>query len=62
MPDENLEATYHFALSTMADMVDLFGYSVVLNDLDAMIADKLDSKVEALLNTDGVPVAYEEQN
>lgn len=62
MPDENLEATYHFTLSAMVDLIDLYGYSVVLNDLDTMIADKLDAKVNALLNTDGVPVMFEERN
>ena len=41
MPDENLEATYHFTLSAMVDMIDLYGYCNVLNDLDAMIEDKI---------------------
>ena len=41
MPDENLEANYHFTLSAMMDLIDQYGYSNVLNDLDAMIEDKI---------------------
>jgi hypothetical protein len=42
MPDENLEATYHFTLSAMMDLIDQYGYCNVMNDLDDMIADKLE--------------------
>lgn len=41
MPDENLEATYHFTLSAMLDLIDQYGYCNVLNDLDAMIEEKI---------------------
>ena len=41
MPDEYLEANYHFTLSAMADLIDEYGYSNVINDLDAMIADRV---------------------
>lgn len=41
MPDERLEAHYHFTLSAMVDLIDEYGYSNVMNDLDAMIADKV---------------------
>lgn len=41
MPDENLEANYHFTLSAMVDLIDQHGYCNVMNDLDAMIADKI---------------------
>lgn len=45
MPDENLEATYHFTLSAMVDLIDEYGYCNVMNDLDAMIADKVSLKL-----------------
>lgn len=45
MPDEQLEATYHFTLSAMVDLIDEYGYSNVMNDLDAMIADKVSLKL-----------------
>ena len=45
MPDENLEATDHFTLSAMVDLIDEYGYCNVMNDLDAMIADKVSLKL-----------------
>lgn len=45
MPDENLEAHYHFTLSAMIDLIDQYGYCNVINDLDAMIADKISLKL-----------------
>lgn len=45
MPDEQLESTYHFTLSAMVDLIDEYGYSNVMNDLDAMIADKVSLKL-----------------
>lgn len=62
MPDANLEANYHFTLSAMMDLIETYGYCNVLNDLDAMIEDKLNTKVNLSLNTDGVPVLFEERN
>lgn len=41
MPDENLEAHYHFTLADMMDLIEKYGYCNVLNDLDAMIEDKI---------------------
>ena len=49
MPDEHLEAHYHFTLSAMIDLIDEYGYSNVINDLDSMIADRLEDKVSKLL-------------
>jgi hypothetical protein len=45
MPDENLEAHYHFTLSAMIDLIDTYGYANVINDLDAMIADMVSLKL-----------------
>ena len=45
MPDEHLEAHYHFTLSAMVDLIDEYGYSNVMNDLDAMIADRISLKL-----------------
>ena len=45
MPDERLEAHYHFTLSAMVDLIDTYGYSNVMNDLDAMIADRISLKL-----------------
>jgi hypothetical protein len=42
MPDENLEANYHFTLSAMMDLIEKYGYRKVLEDLDAMVADRID--------------------
>jgi hypothetical protein len=42
MPDENLEAHYHFTLSAMMDLIEQYGYSKVLQDLDVLIAEKLE--------------------
>jgi len=41
MPDERLEAHYHFTLSAMVDLIDEYGYCNVINNLDAMIAEKV---------------------
>lgn len=40
------EARYHFALSEVLDMVRIYGYSKVINDLDALIADEISRKME----------------
>lgn len=48
MPDENLEATYHFTLSAMMDLIEQYGYRKVMEDLDVMVA----TKVEELLQCD----------
>ena len=49
MPDEYLEAEYHFALAAIMDMVKKYGYCNVINDLDDMIADEINRKlVEAV--------------
>jgi hypothetical protein len=61
MPDENLEAHYHFTLSDMVDLIRIYGYSKVINDLDAMIADQV-NKMTNNLNPDGVPLEFEERN
>lgn len=45
MPDERLEAHYHFTLSNMVDLIDQYGYCNVINDLDAMIADRISLKL-----------------
>ena len=45
MPDEYLEANYHFTLSAMLDLIEEYGYCNVLNDLDAMIEDRVNMKV-----------------
>lgn len=41
MPDENLEAHYHFTMSAMLDLIEQYGYCNVMNDLDDMIAEKI---------------------
>lgn len=46
MPDENLEAHYHFTLSAMMDLIEQYGYSKVLADLDAMVADRIEEVSE----------------
>jgi hypothetical protein len=61
MPDENLEAHYHFTLADMVDLIRTYGYSKVINDLDAMIAAQVNN-MTSNLNVDGVPVIYEERN
>lgn len=43
--NELQEARYHFALSEVIDMIRLYGYCNVINDLDAMIADEIDKKL-----------------
>jgi len=42
------EARYHFALSEVLDMVRIYGYSKVINDLDTMIAEEVNRKLEAV--------------
>jgi hypothetical protein len=46
MPDEYLEANYHFTLSAMLDLIEKYGYKKVLEDLDVMVVDRIE---EALL-------------
>ncbi len=55
------EATYHYVLSDMVDLIREYGYSKVINDLDAMIAEQV-NKMTNNLNTDGVPLEFEERN
>lgn len=55
------EATYHYVLSDMVDLIRQYGYSMVINDLDAMIADQV-NKMTNNLNPDGVPLEFEERN
>jgi len=45
MLDEFKEANYHFTLSAMLDLIEEYGYCNVLNDLDAMIEDRVNLKV-----------------
>ncbi len=42
MPDENLEANYHFTLSAMMDLIEKYGYKKVTEDLDDMVADRVE--------------------
>jgi len=51
MPDEYLEANYHFTLSSMVDLIAEHGYCNVMNDLDEMIADEVNKKLEVLHET-----------
>ena len=44
--NELQEARYHFALSEVIDMIRLYGYCNVVNDIDAMIADEIDRKMK----------------
>ena len=44
--DNNEEAHYHFILSDMLDLVRQYGYSKVINDLDAMISDEVNKLLE----------------
>jgi hypothetical protein len=46
MLNELNEANYHFTLSAMVDLIADHGYSNVMNDLDAMIADEVNRKLE----------------
>lgn len=55
------EATYHYVLSDMVDLIREYGYAQVINDLDAMIAEQV-NKMTNNLNTDGVPIEFEERN
>jgi hypothetical protein len=61
MPDENLEAHYHFTLSAMVDLIRTYGCSKVLNDLESMIADQVNNMTDNV-NSDGVPLVFEERN
>lgn len=45
MLEQQNEAFYHFTLSNMVDLIDQYGYCNVMNDLDAMIADKVSLKL-----------------
>jgi len=45
MLDELNEANYHFTLSAMMDLIEEYGYSNVINDLDSMIAEKISLKL-----------------
>jgi hypothetical protein len=44
------EAHYHFVLSDMVDLVDEYGYSNVINDLDEMIAAKANALLYEVTN------------
>lgn len=55
------EATYHYVLSDMVDLIRQYGYSKVINDLDAMIAEQV-NRMTNNLNPDGVPLEFEERN
>jgi len=44
------EARYHYILSDMADLVDEYGYSKVINDLDEMIAAKVNQLLYEVTN------------
>lgn len=46
MPDEYLEANYHFTLSAMLDLIEKYGYPKVIEDLDFMVIARIE---EALL-------------
>lgn len=45
MLDELNEAHYHFTLSAMVDLIEQYDYASVLNDLDAMIADRANNLI-----------------
>ena len=45
MLEQQNEAFYHFTLSNMVDLIDVYGYAHVLNDLDTMIADRVSLKL-----------------
>lgn len=51
MLDELTEAHYHFTLSSMVDLIAEHGYCNVMNDLDAMIADEVNKKLELVDET-----------
>ena len=44
------EATYHFTLSAMKDLIARYGYCNVLNDLDAMIEDEVEKLLLVVKN------------
>lgn len=46
--EQQNEAVYHFTLSAMVDLIAQHGYCNVMNDLDAMIADEVNRKLEAV--------------
>ena len=41
--NESKEAHYHFTLSAMLDLIEEYGYCNIINDLDAMIADRIEN-------------------
>lgn len=49
MIDDYKEAEYHFTLSAMLDLIEQYGYCNVMNDLDDMISEKVNKKLEALV-------------
>ena len=51
MLNELNEANYHFTLSAMVDLIAEHGYCNVMNDIDAMIADEVNKKLEVLNET-----------
>ena len=55
------EAMYHYILSDTVDLIREYGYAKVINDLDAMIAEQVNNMTNNL-NTDGVPLVFEERN
>ena len=57
MLNELNEANYHFTLSAMVDLIADHGYSNVMNDLDAMIADEVNKKLEVLHETVQIRIA-----
>lgn len=46
--DQQNEAFYHFTLSNMMDLIRQYGYSNVINDLDAMIAEEINKQLEPI--------------
>jgi hypothetical protein len=46
MPDENLEAHYHFTLSAMMDLIEKYGYTKVLEDLDDMVVNRIEEALQ----------------
>lgn len=51
MLNELKEAHYHFTLSSMVDLIAEHGYCNVMNDLDEMIANEVNKKLEVLHET-----------
>ncbi len=46
MLEQQKEAYYHFTLSAMVDLIAEHGYCNVMNDLDEMIANEVNRKLE----------------